>query len=146
MTAREAIYRLHERGWSNSQIAAAMGRGRGQIINIGSGRASGAKLAPALEALSKRPPSRRPAPGVLPQPVARGAAKPPPKTRTTAGRGLVAERTTVGRGSTQRRISQSLPGHASESDMRRELLAYSNRRVSVTLVVTVNGQRRILPV
>lgn len=140
MTAREAIHRLNERGWSNSQIAAAMGRGRGQIINISSGRAPGKVLQGPLEALTKR---KAPPPGKLP-PAARGEAKPPPKRPTTGGRGIVADRTTVGKGKTRRNISESLPGHDSAKDIRRELLAYSNRRVNLTLVAKVNGRRVLL--
>lgn len=134
MTAREAIHRLHERGWSNSQIAAAMGRGRGQIVNISSGRAKGESLRGALEALSRR---KAPPPGVKPPPAG-GAAKAPPKS-SPGGRGTVADRLTVGKGKDKRRISKSLPVHNSARDIRRELLFYSKRRVRLSLVMDVNG-------
>ena len=140
MTAREAIHRLNERGWSNSQIAAAMGRGRGQIINISSGRAPGTVLQGPLEALTRR---TAPPTGKLP-PIARGAAKPPPKRPTTAGRGTVADRATVGKGKARRKISEGLPGHNSAKDIRRELLAYSGRQINLTMVATVNGKRVLM--
>lgn len=134
MTAREAIHRLNERGWSNSQIAAAMGRGRGQIINISSGRAPGTVLQGPLEALTRR---TAPPTGKLP-PVARGAAKPPPK-RTPGGRGLetVAERSTVGKGKEKHRVSEALPEVTGTTSLRRELLYYKGRRVRVTVQIEV---------
>ena len=132
MTSKEAIFRLHERGWSTNQIAAALGRNRGQIVQIEKGRKPGRLLEPFLGALTKR---KAPAPRTRPKP-ARGSARPKPAPASTGVR-APGKRVQVGRGETARRVStgKGLAG------IRSELLYHQGRRVRLTLQIKVNGRR-----
>lgn len=113
MTARAAVARLQAKGWSITQIAQALHRNHGQIVQIQRGTKPGQTLAPALQTLAKR--KHVPSAGEQVRPLT-GKHAPPPRRSAGVELPKGTERARAGSGKTARRVYKLQPERASVTD------------------------------